>query len=204
MVRKLKTYQTSLGFFDLAVAAPSMKAALDAWGSEANLFHQGFAKETSDPDIVAAAMAEPGVVLRRPVGSKGRFSDHAKFPSRLAGNGKGASLDEPHRVATGTPRHRKVDDNADRKAALAYAKEQKRRDRERSRREAEEARELERRSRRIAKAETALKNARRLHDTRTEQIDAARSALDRQLEAEEARWDKQRERLQAALDRARG
>ncbi|MDI4234164.1 hypothetical protein OZ411_15225 [Bradyrhizobium sp. Arg237L] len=32
MARKLKTYQTSLGFFDLAVAAPSMKAALEAWG----------------------------------------------------------------------------------------------------------------------------------------------------------------------------
>jgi hypothetical protein len=32
MARKLKTYQTSLGFFDLAIAAPSMKAALEAWG----------------------------------------------------------------------------------------------------------------------------------------------------------------------------
>ena len=30
MARKLKTYQTSLGFFDLAIAAPSMKAALEA------------------------------------------------------------------------------------------------------------------------------------------------------------------------------
>jgi hypothetical protein len=28
MARKLKTYQTSLGFYDLAIAAPSMKA----WG----------------------------------------------------------------------------------------------------------------------------------------------------------------------------
>ena len=44
MARKLKTYQTSLGFFDLAIAAPSMKAALQAWGSKTNLFHQGFAK----------------------------------------------------------------------------------------------------------------------------------------------------------------
>jgi hypothetical protein len=33
MVRKLKTYQTSLGFFDQAIAAPSMKAALEAWGA---------------------------------------------------------------------------------------------------------------------------------------------------------------------------
>jgi colicin import membrane protein len=39
MARKLKTYQTSIGFFDLAIAAPSMKAALDARGSKSNLFH---------------------------------------------------------------------------------------------------------------------------------------------------------------------
>jgi len=31
MVRKLKVYQTSQGFFDLVIAAPSMKAALEAW-----------------------------------------------------------------------------------------------------------------------------------------------------------------------------
>ena len=54
MPRKLKTYQTSLGFFELAIAAPSMKAALQAWGSKSNLFHQGFAKEARDPAIIAA------------------------------------------------------------------------------------------------------------------------------------------------------
>jgi hypothetical protein len=69
MARKLKTYQTSLGFFDQAIAAPSMKAALEAWGADSNLFHQGAAKESHDPDIVAATMAKPGVVLRRPVGT---------------------------------------------------------------------------------------------------------------------------------------
>src|SRR5258708_3643510 len=45
MAKKLKTYQTSLGFFDLAIAAPSMKAALEAWGADSNLFHQGAATE---------------------------------------------------------------------------------------------------------------------------------------------------------------
>ena len=71
MARKLKTYQTSLGFFDQAIAAPSMKAALEAWGADSNLFHQGAAKETDDPDVVAATMAKPGVVLKRPAGSTG-------------------------------------------------------------------------------------------------------------------------------------
>jgi hypothetical protein len=31
-----------------------MKAALSAWGASSNLFHQGVAKQTDDPDVVAA------------------------------------------------------------------------------------------------------------------------------------------------------
>jgi hypothetical protein len=59
MARKLKVFQTSLGFFDQAIAAPSMKAALEAWRADSNLFHQGAAKESKDPDVVAATMANP-------------------------------------------------------------------------------------------------------------------------------------------------
>ena len=78
MARKLKTYQTSVGFFDLAIAAPSMKAALQAWGSKTNLFHQGFAKEADDFVIVAATLAKPGVVLRA---RSARMARSANMPS---------------------------------------------------------------------------------------------------------------------------
>jgi len=84
MTRKLKTYQTSLGFYDLAIAAPSMKAALEAWGAGSNLFHQGVAKESSDPEVIAATISKPGVVLRRPVGSEAPFSEHPGLPTQLA------------------------------------------------------------------------------------------------------------------------
>src|SRR3977135_2473995 len=87
MVRKLKTYQTSLGFFDQAIAAPSMKAALEAWGAASNLFHQRAAKESDDPAVIAATMKKPGVVLRRPVGSDGPFSEHAELPTDLGDSG---------------------------------------------------------------------------------------------------------------------
>ena len=83
MARKLKTFQTSLGFYDLAIAAPSMKAALEAWGAGSNLFHQGVAKETDDPDVVAATMSKPRVVLKRPAGSNGRFAEQSDLPSDL-------------------------------------------------------------------------------------------------------------------------
>ena len=83
MARKLKTYQTSLGFFDQAIAAPSMKAALEAWDVKSNLFHQGFAWESDDPQITEATLKTPGVTLRRPVGSKGRFVEHPQLPKSL-------------------------------------------------------------------------------------------------------------------------
>ena len=57
MARKLKTYQTSIGFYDLAIAAPSMKAALEAWGAASNLFHQGVARESEDSGVIAATTA---------------------------------------------------------------------------------------------------------------------------------------------------
>src|ERR1700760_462783 len=88
MVRKLKVYVTSLGFFEQAIAAPSMKAALEAWGADSNLFHQGVAKESHDPDVIAATMAKPGVVLKRPVGSDGPFGEHAELPKNLDQDGR--------------------------------------------------------------------------------------------------------------------
>jgi hypothetical protein len=88
MARKLKTYQTSLGFFEQAIAAPSMKAALEAWGADSNPFHQGAAKESTDPDVIAATMAKPGVVLKRPVGTDGRFGEHAELPTNLGEDGR--------------------------------------------------------------------------------------------------------------------
>src|SRR6202012_2396209 len=86
MARKLKTYVASLGFFEQAIAAPSMKAALEAWGADSNLFHQGAAKETTDPDIIAATMEKPGVVLKRAVGSDGPFGENAELPKNLGGD----------------------------------------------------------------------------------------------------------------------
>src|SRR4029077_13936218 len=132
MARKLKTYQTSLGFFDLAVAAPSMKAALEAWGADSNLFHQGAAKESDDPDIIAATMAKPGVVLRRAVGSDGSFGEHAQLPTNL-GDGAGPTKAVQRLKGSKTRKTpgRPVDKAADRKAAATFANEQKRRERER-------------------------------------------------------------------------
>src|SRR6185437_9008340 len=93
MARKLKTYQTALGFFEQAIAAPSMKAALKAWGADSNLFHQGAAKESRGP-------------------------------------GKSARRSKAHKPKRASSRP--GNKAAEKKAALAYEREQKRRDRERA------------------------------------------------------------------------
>lgn len=80
MPRKLRTFVTESGFFELAVAASSMKAALKDWGIDVNLFQQGLARQTEDPAIVKAAEAAPGRVLRRPIGSRQPFREGAELP----------------------------------------------------------------------------------------------------------------------------
>jgi hypothetical protein len=75
--------------------APSVKAALEAWGADSNLFHQGVAKESTDPDVIAATMAKPGVVLKRPVGSDGLFGEHAVLPKNLDQDGPKKSASKP-------------------------------------------------------------------------------------------------------------
>ncbi|HZX82861.1 MAG TPA: cell envelope biogenesis protein TolA [Reyranella sp.] len=202
MARKLRTYTTSAGFFDLAVAAPSMKAALEAWGSKNNLFQHGFAKVSEDPKIVAATMAHPGVVLRRPVGSTGAFSEHAQLPTDLpVGKAKHAPAKRPAKRPE--PPTKAVDDKTAREAARAFEKEQKRRDSERRREEANRQRERERRERAIAAAEAALEQARQDHNARLEDIEKDRAALDKRSQAEDARWRKKKEELETELRRAR-
>src|SRR5262249_15224778 len=201
MARKLKTYQTSLGFYDLAIAAPSMKAALEAWGAGSNLFHQGVAKETDDPDVVAATMAKPGVILRRPAGSSGRFAEHSDLPTDLDGE-QPRSRDGKSRPKPKKEPAPKISEKAARKATLDFEKEQRRREAERRRELAARATERERRDKAIAKAQGALEKAEREHTKKAAAIKAEAEALEKRSRAEDARWDAERERLQAALRRA--
>lgn len=194
MARALKTYQTSAGFFDLAIAAPSMKAALEAWGSRANLFHQGFARETHDAAIVAATMAKPGVVLRRPVGSKGAFREQADLPEDLPVSKPSAKpAPKPKKTARAPA---PVDREEARKAAQSFERERQRRERARLDEEQARAREEAARDRAIARAESDLEKARTEHDRKS-------AALEQRMRAEDARWAKQRAGLEAALRRAR-
>jgi colicin import membrane protein len=201
MARKLKTYQTSVGFYDLAIAAPSMKAALEAWGAGSNLFHQGMATETDDPDVVAATMAKPGVVLRRPAGSSRRFAEHSDLPD----------LDvqtEEHRRGKSRPKPKtrpaaEISKKSAQKAAADFEREQRRREAERRREEAARERDRKRREKATAKAQAALDKAEREHAKRAADLQAEAEAIEKRSRAEDERWEKERERLRVALRRTR-
>ncbi|MEH2562158.1 cell envelope biogenesis protein TolA [Bradyrhizobium sp. AZCC 2289] len=206
MAKKLKTYETSLGFFDLAIAAPSMKAALEAWGADSNLFHQGAAKQSEDPDVVAATMAKPGVMLKRPVGSNGPFKEHAELPTNL-GNATARPSKAARKPAARKPKKtssRPADKAAEQKAAVAYEREQRNREREQAKQESARQKERDRRQQAIDKAQAALDKAEREHADRAGAIQAEADAIEKRAQAENARWRKEKERLDAALRRARG
>lgn len=66
---KLKVFRTASGFHDAYVAAPSRKAALEAWGATTDLFSAGAAELVTDPALTKEPLANPGKVIRKVRGS---------------------------------------------------------------------------------------------------------------------------------------
>jgi len=58
-------FRTPIGFHDAYVAAASQKAALEAWGSDSNLFAAGLAELVTDAKLTREALARPGEVIRK-------------------------------------------------------------------------------------------------------------------------------------------
>lgn len=84
--QKLKVYRTPIGFHDAYVAAPSQKAALEAWGSDANLFARGVAEQVTDPALMKEPLAQPGKVIRKLRGTA--EEQLAALPKSARGPGK--------------------------------------------------------------------------------------------------------------------
>jgi hypothetical protein len=148
-------------------------------------------------------MAKPGVFPRRPVGSNGSFGEHADLPTDLGGPGPTKVARKSKGSKAKPPPSQPVDKATERKAALAFEKEQKRREREQASEEAARQRDRGRRQQAVDKAQAALDKAEQEHAKRAATIEAEVEALEKRL-AEEARWDKEKGRLEAALRRARG
>jgi len=102
MPRKLKVFRTSTGFHDAYVAAASRKAALAAWGAEADLFARGVAEEVTDPKLIKAPLERPGEVIRL---SRGDLSAQLKAlpPRRKGSKGSPKAAAKPRKAAKPKP-----------------------------------------------------------------------------------------------------
>ena len=177
MPRKLKVFRTPIGFHDAYVAAPTKKAALEAWGAGANLFARGTAEEVTDPKLTAAPLERPGEVIRV---SRGDLSAQLKAlgpRKKPAAKGKAKAEPEPEPKRSARrrppPRRDKVDAA---EAALDRARE----------RHDKEAGALEKKREAIERQLEALRAA---HDKETARRERAReNARDAYREAL-ARWD---------------
>src|SRR5690348_4557300 len=88
MARKLKVFRTAAGFNDAYVAAPSRKAALEAWGAGADLFARGAAELVTDEALMAEPLKRPGEVIMK---SRGGLADQVKaLGARKTAKAKGA------------------------------------------------------------------------------------------------------------------
>lgn len=62
---KLKVYRLPIGFHDAYVAAPTQKAAIEAWGSDPDVFQRKQAELVEDPKLTKEPLASPGKVIKR-------------------------------------------------------------------------------------------------------------------------------------------
>ncbi len=90
-----------------------------------------------------------------------------------------------------------------RKAALDYESAERQRESERRRKRPQGSRERHRREQAVAKAQAALETAKREHDNIASAIEAERAAVEKRSQAEDARWEKLRHKLDLAIRRAR-
>jgi hypothetical protein len=159
---KLKVYRTPIGFHDAYVAAPSQKAALEAWGSNANLFARGVAEVVTDPKLTKDPLAHPGEVIRKLRGSASEqiAALPPDRPARKAAPIAGAPKEKARTTPKPLPRPSRADLDAAEQALEQAQARHREEDRELSRREAE----LARQRRRLGKA----------HDQERSRIEDAR------------------------------
>ncbi|WP_022682027.1 hypothetical protein [Sphingobium bisphenolivorans] len=102
MPRALKVYRTAIGFHDAYVAAPSQKAALEAWGADVNLFARGVAELVTDEALVKEPLAAPGKVIKR---ARGSIAEHlAALPADEPAPRQSAKPASPRKPARPKPR----------------------------------------------------------------------------------------------------
>jgi len=170
--QKLKVFVTPIGFHDAYVAAPSQKAALEAWGADSNIFAQGIAEQVTDPKLMEEPLASPGKVIKR---VRGSADEHFAELDRAAPRKKAAK--ESGKVVQLKPKKPKPKPSRDELDAAEEALEKAEKKQRKKLGELDEKiRELERKRRDLQRKHEAER------DELSGKRDRARSAYDRAME----------------------
>ena len=174
--QKLKVFVTPIGFHDAFVAAPSRKAALEAWGADANIFAQGIAEQVTDPKLMEEPLANPGKVIKR---VRGSAEEHMAAADAASGKKK---EDAGSRIESGMTK--KV------KARSAKPRPKPSRD------------ELDAAEEALEKAEKKQRKKLREIDGELRALETKRRELQRKQEAERDKLSEKVERARSAYERA--
>ena len=173
---KLKVFRTPIGFHDAYVAAPSQKAALEAWGADGNLFAQGIAEQVTDPKLMEEALERPGEIIRK---VRGSADEHFAALDRVAKRKEKAEAKSPKKASAPKVKKPKRDELDAAEEAIDAAKA----------RHKSEAKEIDREIEALERRRSdLLRRHERERDELVEQRDAARSTYERAMRA----WEKGR------------
>ncbi|MER8565955.1 hypothetical protein NKH85_19635 [Mesorhizobium sp. M0924] len=151
--------------------------------------------------MVEATIATPGVVLRRPVGSHGEFTEKAMLPK--APEGRRRVREDRVQPAHGAKKaDTRSNEKLELKAAAALEKERKLEAVNRAKAKADRERAKKQRERIIAKANAAFEGARSRHEGAVDSIRQRRLELDKEEAQEKERWEREQQRHDDATKEA--
>ena len=174
--QKLKVFRTPIGFHDAYVAAPSRKAALEAWGADANIFAQGIAEQVTDPKLMEEPLSRPGEVIRRLRGSAEEHvaaADSQRMPKKEGGARLKAGMTKDEKAKPRPPKPKRDALDA---AEEALEKAEKKQRKALSKID-EQIQKLERERRDLQRKQE------RERDKLAEEVERARSAYERAMRA---------------------
>ena len=174
--KKLKVFRTPIGFHDAYVAAPSQKAALEAWGTDTNLFANGTAEVVTDEPLMKAALERPGEVIKVLRGSADEFDASVEQRNRPSprpspAGGRGRRPPRP-------PKPSRAEVEAAEKALAKLEKQQKA--------------EMEAISREEEALERRRRSTERRHEAEHDEAAAERDRVQAQYERAVRQWEKSR------------
>ncbi|MFC7499097.1 hypothetical protein ACFQRC_07665 [Enterovirga sp. GCM10030262] len=185
MPRALRVYRLPIGFHDAYVAAPTQKAAIEAWGSDKDVFQRGQAELVTDAELTKEPLENPGKVIKRLRGTAAeQIAALAETPAPAS------KRSAPRRKPGGrTGPQRSPGNDNEKPARPARAKAPPKPKPRPSRANLDEAEQ--------ARAEAEARNEAAVKDLRERE-----AALARERKALEKEQDKERERLEARREKA--